>query len=75
MEGDVTNREVLLTQYNFNPLPPCGGRLVGVRSFESKRNFNPLPPCGGRLVETDEFEIDTTFQSTPSVWRETDGKC
>ena len=34
---------------NFNPLPPCGGRLVDVKSdFVGTEHFNPLPPCGGR---------------------------
>ena len=35
-------------------------------------NFNPLPPCGGRLFDdTRPAEGVDTFQSTPSVWRET----
>ena len=34
--------------------------------------FNPLPPCGGRPTYPDiYFKILTIFQSTPSVWRET----
>ena len=33
---------------NFNPLPPCGGRLNGNLDISGFTNFNPLPPCGGR---------------------------
>ena len=34
--------------WNFNPLPPCGGRLCN-RVFPALYHyFNPLPPCGGR---------------------------
>ena len=38
------------TSADFNPLPPCGGRLfTPALSRGSFHNFNPLPPCGGRL--------------------------
>ena len=106
--------------YNFNPLPPCGGRLPtrsaeerqeifqstpsvwretssvslsvtlsvisihslrvegdvrGVHVSNLKTDFNPLPPCGGRLKWLKEYKKRKTFQSTPSVWRETDFCC
>ena len=35
---------------NFNPRPPCGGRLAA--DFAASHEpvyFNPRPPCGGRL--------------------------
>ena len=33
----------------FNPLPPCGGRLVALGyRVGADKHFNPLPPCGGR---------------------------
>ena len=35
-------------------------------------NFNPLPPCGGRHHCTLSSPPSTPFQSTPSVWRETE---
>ena len=35
-------------------------------------DFNPLPPCGGRQKDWSEKKSLTLFQSTPSVWRETD---
>ena len=34
--------------FNFNPLPPHGGRPIWFTSFFSPQNFNPLPPHGGR---------------------------
>ena len=38
-------------------------------------DFNPLPPCGGRPRKR-PFELaNLSFQSTPSVWRETGYKC
>ena len=42
------------------------------REIEFDRNhFNPLPPCGGRRKKYDLEQMDCAFQSTPSVWRET----
>ena len=38
-------------------------------------NFNPLPPCGGRRWTSRIFRMVTSFQSTPSVWRETRHFC
>ena len=32
----------------FNPLPPCGGRLLLTVVVSTVCDFNPLPPCGGR---------------------------
>ena len=40
------------------------------------KHFNPLPPYGGRPELWDVSpRHDCIFQSTPSVWRETSGKC
>ena len=36
--------------------------------------FNPLPPYGGRPFTSYDNLHPITFQSTPSVWRETDGE-
>ena len=59
-------------QIYFNPLPPCGGRPDKCDALEHFQDFNPLPPCGGRLVRfCPAFCIRSAFQSTPSVWRET----
>ena len=34
-------------------------------------DFNPLPPCGGRPSYQPAINHNLIFQSTPSVWRET----
>ena len=34
---------------DFNPRPPCGGRLCRAPCAASAPYFNPRPPCGGRL--------------------------
>ena len=34
--------------WDFNPLPPRGGRLRGDRRKSASSHFNPLPPRGGR---------------------------
>ena len=39
-------------RYDFNPLPPHGGRLTDYYdTYSDKEDFNPLPPHGGRLKE------------------------
>ena len=56
----------------FNPLPPCGGRHVIAPNSHLVQYFNPRPPCGGRRHGSQGRDGRLyTFQSTPSVWRET----
>ena len=43
----------------FSDLPAC------------LTDFNPLPPCGGRPKSEISSLAYSRFQSTPSVWRET----
>ena len=72
MEGDCDRRRTTHLPFDFNPLPPYGGRLS-----------TAFPPCicfrisihslrmeGDRKRRWRELPI-VTFQSTPSVWRET----
>ena len=33
---------------DFNPRPPCGGRLHSYKAVTNSSDFNPRPPCGGR---------------------------
>ena len=48
VEGDASDPRYMSMPWNFNPLPPCGGRLCN-RVFPALYHyFNPLPPCGGR---------------------------
>ena len=48
VEGDSCARTHYLHTYDFNPLPPCGGRQIPPDRFGRRQDFNPLPPCGGR---------------------------
>ena len=41
------------------------------RFFTFWLHFNPLPPYGGRHRPTFSYPPHSSFQSTPSVWRET----
>ena len=58
---------------DFNPLPPCGGRPSA-----SIVNINDIPISIHSLRVEGDFLLDAgvpeniVFQSTPSVWRETD---
>ena len=47
------------------------GDAVRSASCRSDTHFNPLPPCGGRRLPVYVLPVDRRFQSTPSVWRET----
>ena len=72
VEGDAEQKAKASTQMNFNPLPPCGGRPPDCGGCQTAAYFNPLPPCGGRREPLFiRLGYITSFQSTPSVWRET----
>ena len=71
MEGDMRCAGVSAGLYNFNPLPPYGGRLNCLVLPPGHKHFNPLPPYGGRHSDGHISVNKTPFQSTPSVWRET----
>ena len=61
----------MIVTSDFNPLPPCGGRPRPAKPPSKSFNFNPLPPCGGRPSLPRNTLWTARFQSTPSVWRET----
>ena len=47
-------RILQLGSRDFNPRPPCGGRLFSRHAaFAVLMDFNPRPPCGGRLVDAE----------------------
>ena len=56
---------------DFNPLTPCGVRLVLICSDSLNNNFNPLTPCGVRLNDNEALTVINRFQSTHPVWGET----
>ena len=71
MEGDFFSLLPHLRRRHFNPLPPYGGRPILPGDWIARNHFNPLPPYGGRLKPPMFIGFVMTFQSTPSVWRET----
>ena len=71
MEGDKAIPQIIVELWNFNPLPPHGGRQFIIVFHSSTIHFNPLPPHGGRRTLTIMTSSDDSFQSTPSAWRET----
>ena len=71
VEGDHNNKMYMRSWDDFNPLPPCGGRLPAFPAQVHPMHFNSLPPCGGRHFTPDLIITNKVFQSTPSVWRET----
>ena len=48
VEGDLQPMQKCGVLHDFNPLPPCGGRLPAGMMAGNASYFNPLPPCGGR---------------------------
>ena len=72
VEGDLINAMHLNTsKISIHSLRVEGDWYAFVRLFVSGLHFNPLPPCGGRPIRNLHSMIFLTFQSTPSVWRET----
>ena len=58
MEGDMRCAGVSAGLYNFNPLPPYGGRLNCLVLPPGHKHFNPLPPYGGRPGRKDIVNKD-----------------
>ena len=52
---------------DFNPRPPCGGRLKPGYAQVNLEHFNPRPPCGGRPRKHRTPPAAPAFQSTPPV--------
>ena len=48
-----TSPILLFGSADFNPRPPCGGRLYYSNFAANAEHFNPRPPCGGRLFPYD----------------------
>ena len=61
VEGDCTVLRGESACWNFNPLPPCGGRRFAAQGNDG----------GRRCVISTHITRGRSFQSTPSVWRET----
>ena len=73
--GDIPHRVDRLRCLDFNPLRPCGRRLLYSPCASSGSDFNPLRPCGRRLPLHRRWNSSGGFQSTPPVWAETISLC
>ena len=71
MEGDpVPEQDDSLVVISIHSLRVEGDLIAGAGVCPYS-DFNPLPPCGGRLDTVSKIADHIQFQSTPSVWRET----
>ena len=72
MEGDVKLSFVVRQNFDFNPLPPHGGRpsLQYAPPSALWISIHSLRMEGDRPVSASRKNC-STFQSTPSAWRET----
>ena len=68
-DGGVNGTHHLAT--DFNPLPPCGGRLKPPEYTVTLSLFQSTPSVWRETVNCWCRRIHSIFQSTPSVWRET----
>ena len=72
VEGDILQIYLRAHFFHFNPLPPCGGRLLRLSLLSLRHTIS----IHSLRVEGDDFDPNIKykllqFQSTPSVWRET----
>ena len=65
VEDDATDKAAHAYRCNFNPRPPCGGRLTRPALTWLLLEFNPRPPCGGRLFRSMLAKSDVNFNPRP----------
>ena len=64
--ADAFRRRYQRRHTDFNPRPPCGGRLfVGGYAKREISHFNPRPPCGGRPYIAVKGAIQYYFNPRP----------
>ena len=73
VEGDCDNIFFCRRRKDFNPLPPCGGRLLPQYSALVVTRFQSTPSVWRETMDGSGVYQRLRFQSTPSVWRETVG--
>ena len=72
VEGDPTHNCSLSHTLDFNPLPPCGGRLFPANTLVRRHRFQSTPSVWRETMANKRKKGGGyIFQSTPSVWRET----
>ena len=71
VEGDRRAIDQKHLPADFNPLPPCGGRLFCLMLKSFDKTFQSTPSVWRETKDKTAAAVDAIFQSTPSVWRET----
>ena len=72
MEGDAGNRCLYCRCFfDFNPLPPHGGRHITGRLCADPELFQSTPSAWRETSPVQTRSTAVVFQSTPSAWRET----
>ena len=67
--GDLHLFHTTSTIFNFNPRPPCGGRLSPFRKNFLPDQFQSTPPVwGATVLSANAWKTPMRFQSTPPVW-------
>ena len=67
--GDTSRSGTASASRNFNPRPPCGGRLGKKRLDNSIVNISiHAPRVGGDMTSSWRLLVRLKFQSTPPVW-------
>ena len=70
-EGDIMLISIIPQLSNFNPLPPHGGRLMGLGKTFTGSEFQSTPSTRRETKRIRERISGLSFQSTPSTRRET----
>ena len=71
VEGDLNLSRFIVRYRNFNPRPPCGGRLPGIGIPRRQMAFQSTPSVWRATQNRPTRPRSPQFQSTPSVWRAT----
>ena len=71
VEGDIVFPLLCRSVRYFNPLPPCGGRLITSVPYSIILQFQSTPSVWRETRLDSNPAPIWVFQSTPSVWRET----
>ncbi len=72
VEDDDSKYSVNNTARNFNPRPPCGGRLQQAKEQPLPHRFQSTSPVWRTTLHIWRvFTVDFKFQSTSPVWRTT----
>ena len=71
VEGDPVLVPAAVVPCDFNPLPPCGGRLLQLCNGAVYDEFQSTPSVWRETKQQLLTTVAVQFQSTPSVWRET----